>query len=194
MWSDAVAVHPWVGSLYATPLHFKDRTLILGESNYTTPEKFTSSLVIDCVLDDMSTHENRDTTGFCRFSTKIRRTIWGRDESLGPIGFWESVAFYNFVQPLVGDRARVRPTDEMWKESAPAFAEVMQSLQPARVLVLGKANWDNLLQCMPHEEIGPYVAEIEVASKIFRAGFINHPSSSSSYSTWHPIANAFLFT
>jgi hypothetical protein len=194
MWSDAVAVHPWVGNLYTNPLHFKQRTLILGESNYTTPENYKSSLVIDCVLDDMSTHENRDTTGFCRFSTKIRRTIWGRDESIGPLAFWKNVAFYNFVQPLVGDRARMRPTDEMWEGSASAFAEVMLLLQPARVLVLGKANWDNLLQRVPHEKIGQYVAEIEVASTIFRAGYINHPSSSLSYSTWHPIANAFLFS
>lgn len=193
MWSDDVSVHPWVGSLYHNPLHLKHRTLILGESNYTTAEKFRSDLVINCVLDDMSTEDNRDTTGFCRFSTKIRRTIWGRDESFGPIGFWPDVAFYNFVQPLVGDRARIRPTEEMWKDSSPAFNEIMHSLQPVKVLVLGKANWDNLLRSLPHKNTGQYVADIEVSSKIFQAGFINHPSSRLSYSTWHPIAKAFLF-
>jgi hypothetical protein len=194
MWSDAVAVHPWVGNLYPSPLHFKYRTLIVGESNYTTPEKYKSSLVIDCVLDDMSASGDRDTTGFCRFSTKLRRIIWGRHEPFGPSGLWHDVAFYNFVQPLVGDRARMRPTDEMWNGSVSAFAEVVQSLNPARVLVLGKANWENLLRSLPHKKIGPCVAELEVTSTNFRAGFINHPSSSLSYSTWHPIAQAFLFT
>lgn len=195
MWSDDVVVHPWVGNRYYDPIHFYCRTLILGESNYTTPDKFKSNLVIDCVLDDMNTDcaIERDTAGFCRFSTKVRRVIFGRSESLGPAGFWTDVAFYNFVQFRVGDSARVRPTDEMWRKSALAFAEVIQSLQPAKILVLGKANWDNLLHLVPHEKVGPYTADIEVAEKIVRAGFINHPSSSLTYSTWQPIAHALLF-
>jgi hypothetical protein len=194
MWSEAVVVHPWVGTLYAAPLHFKHRTLILGESNYTTPDKFNSSLVIDCVLDDVNTDENveRDTAGFCRFSTKTRRVIFGPSKSLKPSDFWSDIVFYNFVQSCVGDKARMRPTDEMWKRSVSAFSEVMEMLQPARVLVLGKANWDNLLRCISHEKVSPYFADIVVASKTYRAGFINHPSSSLSYSTWQPIANALL--
>src|SRR6478752_3782801 len=139
MWSSSLIVHPWVGTHFPCPKHFSHNTLILGESNFTTPEKFGPSLVQDCVRDDLSKDlQNRDTTGFCRFSTKIRRIVFGRDEAIGPERFWQDVAFYNFVQFLAGDQARVRPTSEMWEQSVPAFVEIIEKLQPSRILVLGK--------------------------------------------------------
>ena len=76
-----------------------------------------------CIRD--SGDKNRDTNGFCRFSTKIRRVIFGLNESLGPSGLWQDVAFYNFVQCLVGDKTRIRPTYAMWKESVTAFLEAV---------------------------------------------------------------------
>ena len=73
MWSEDVTVHPWVGANYEAPRHLKHKTLILGESNYTQADKFNAQLVIDCVRNDTSTdpNEERDTTGFCRFSTRV---------------------------------------------------------------------------------------------------------------------------
>lgn len=194
MWSSNVVVHPWIGCHYKTPIHFKYKTLILGESNFTDPpENFNSSLVIRCVEDDIAVFgEDRDTNGFCRFSTKIRRTIFGRDESLGPDGLWQDVAFYNFVQSLVGNKARIRPTFEMWKESVPAFFEVVEKLQPSRVLVLGKANWNNLLQHVEHNPRGQHLATLTLGANLVTAGYINHPSSSLAYATWQPIARQLL--
>lgn len=196
MWSSSVGVHPWVGERYGSPVHLKHKTLIMGESNFTDPEKFNSSLVINCVLNDLSTDptEVRDTTGFCKFSTKIRRIIFGRSESLGPNGFWQDVAFYNFVQSHVGEKARIRPTPEMWRQSVPAFFEIIETLKPSRVLVLGKANWNNLLEHVEHEIVDQFVAEITIGSKRIRAGYVNHPSSSLSYLTWQPIAAKLLLT
>jgi hypothetical protein len=82
MWSNAVKVHPWIGSNYEVPKHFPRKTLILGESNFTKPELFGESLVQDCVRGDISDYSNgRDTTGFCRFSTKIRRILFGAVKS-----------------------------------------------------------------------------------------------------------------
>jgi hypothetical protein len=105
MWSDSVKVHPWVGLNYETPKHFLYKTLIFGESNFTQSEKFTKKLVQECVRNDLSTDPlvERDTTGFSKFSTKIRRILFGREEKLGPEGLWQNIAFYNFVQSLVGD-------------------------------------------------------------------------------------------
>ena len=196
MWSSNVAVHPWVGSNYGNPIYFKYKTLILGESNFTNPpENFNSSLVTRCVEDDLAVGDkNRDTNGFCRFSTKIRRVIFGLNESLGPSGLWQDVAFYNFVQCLVGDKARIRPTYEMWKESVPAFLEVVEKLQPTRVLVLGNANWNNLLlhfQCKPESQ---HTATMTVGSNLITVGYINHPSSSLAYATWQPVARQLLLT
>lgn len=196
MWSSTVAVHPWVGDNYNNPIHFKYKTLILGESNYTDPpENFNSSLVIRCVEDDLAVgYPERDTSGFCRFSTKIRRIIFGRNELLGPNGLWHDVAFYNFVQSLVGGTSRVRPTFKMWGESAPAFIEVVEKLQPSRVLVLGKANWNNLLQHVQHQQESPHIATLTVGANSITAGYINHPSSSLVYATWQPIARQLLLT
>lgn len=195
MWSDKIAVHPWVGEKYENPVNLLHKTLVIGESNYTEPGKFNTVLVKNCVLNDLSTDlTERDTTGFCRFSTKLRRTIFGRDETIGPNNFWQDVAYYNFVQKLVGDKPRVRPTQKMWEESVPLFEEVVSKLEPSKVFVLGKANWQNLLAHIKHETVDPFTARLEVDSKSFAAGYINHPSSSLSYNQWHPIAKKFLLT
>ncbi len=157
MWSSKVVIHPWIGKRYKNPKYFKERTLVLGESNFTQPENFNKNLVIRCVEDDINIHgENRDTTGFCRFSTKIRRVIFGRDESIGPEGLWSDVSFYNFIQMLVGDKSRMRPTQEMWNNSIPAFTEVIETLQPQRILVLGKQNWKNLIENLDIEPQNEY--------------------------------------
>lgn len=196
MWSSKVVVHPWVGSNYENPINFKYKTLILGESNFTDPpENFNSSLVTRCVEDDLAVgDQDRDTNGFCRFSTKIRRVIFGRNESLGPYGLWQDVAFYNFVQTLVGDKARIRPTYEMWRESVPAFFEVIEKLLPTRVLVLGKANWNNLLQHLQCQPEGLHMATLAIGTNLITAGYINHPSSSLAYATWQPVARELLLT
>lgn len=196
MWSNKVRVHPWVGDRFNQPKHLIHKTLILGESNFTEKTQFRPSLVQDCVLNDLSIdpHEERDTTGFCRFSTKIRRIIFGRDESVGPTGFWPDVAFYNFVQSLVGEKARIRPSQEMWSASVPAFIEIASVLKPSRILVLGKANWDNLLQHIEHETVDECIVNLKVGAELIAAGYVNHPSSSLSYAKWQPIARNILFS
>lgn len=193
MWSNAVQVHPWVGSNFEAPKHFPRKTLLLGESNFTKPELFSESLVQDCVKGDISDHSSsRDTTGFCRFSTKIRRILFGGGEFIEPCDLWGDVAFYNFVQFLVGGQSRIRPTQEMWAKSVPAFSEIIQKLNPQQILVLGKENWKNLLNHIEHERIDEYAATLKVGSNRIKAVYINHPSSSLSYSKWQPIAKRIL--
>lgn len=194
MWTDNIVVHPWIGGKYFRPFRFKHKTLILGESNYTEVNKFSSRLVIECVENDCTTNpsEERDTSGFCKFATKIRRTVFGHNEQINPNDFWQDVAFYNFVQSRVGDKARIRPTPEMWQESAPAFFEVVSMLRPDRLLVLGKRNWNNLLRYVDHQAIDQFAANLKVGSEFVTAGYINHPSSAFSYSTWQPIAQRLL--
>ncbi len=194
MWSSNVAVHPWIGENYDNPTHFKYKTLILGESNFTSPpDNFNSSLVIRCVKDDLSSNsQERDTNGFCRFSTKLRRIIFGQNERLGPNGLWQDVAFYNFIQMLVGDSPRIRPTQEMWADSIPAFNEVINLTQPLRILVLGKANWNNLINHIPCSQNSQHAAVLNIGNTLIQAGYVNHPSSSLSYAAWHPIAQQLL--
>lgn len=183
-------VKPWVGDRYESPSIFPHRTLIVGESNYVdSPEKFNPYIVINCVADDLS---GDDPTGFGKFSTKLRRVIFGSDGDMGPHGFWPNVAFYNFVQYLVGDAARQRPTNEMWKSSVPAFERVVEDLKPERILVLGLENWRNLLACMNHTPVSRHQAVLKVGSRDVVAGYIQHPSSSMSYAEWGPVARSLL--
>ncbi len=196
MWSNLVHVYPWLGKHYEQPKHLIHKTLILGESNFTKLGKFNRELVQACVKNDISTDplEEKDTNGFCRFSTKLRRIIFGSDTAICPEDFWQDVAFYNFVQVRVGDRSRIRPTEEMWRESVPVFNEIVSRLIPRRILVLGKANWFNLLAHVEHEKIDKYKAMLTVGKHSVLAGYVNHPSSSLSYSTWQPIAKEVLFS
>lgn len=181
---------------YTAPVNFKHKTLIVGKSNYTSPpENFNSTLVVRCVEDDLAVQNpDRDSTGFCRFSTKIRRVIFGRDETLGSNGLWSDVAFYNFVQALAGDRSRIRPSAQMWARSVPAFVEVVEKLWPSRILVLGKANWKNILLNTQHHSLNPDTARLMIGRTSITAGYINHPSSNLTYATWQPIAHQLLFT
>lgn len=193
MWSDTVQVYPWVGNNFEMPKHFPRKTLLLGESNFTQPELFSNDLVQECVRGDISDYsKDRDTSGFCRFSTKIRRILFSGGEVIDPSGLWQDVAFYNFVQFLVGGESRIRPTQEMWKKSVPAFNEIIAKLNPLQILVLGKANWNNLLAHIEHEKVDEYMAMLNVGNCRVNAVYINHPSSSLSYSKWQPIAKRIL--
>ncbi len=193
MWTD-VNVYPWRGENYECPTIFPFRTLILGESNYTDADKFDEKLVINCILDDIGIADDRDTQGFCKFSTKIRRVIFGRDTKITPQEFWSNAAFYNFVQYRVGDKSKKRPTPLMWSDSVKAFSEVVSALRPERILVLGKGNWDNLLSNVSHDPIDKTTATIIVNGYSTLAGYIFHPSSGSgfSYQRWQPVAERFV--
>lgn len=185
---NSVSVKPWIGDNYISPDIFKYRTLILGESNYTTEENFGPELVINCVKCHLG--ENDD-DNFSRFATKTRRTIF--EESLvSKDQFWHSVAFYNFVQFRVGDRSRTRPTEEMWKLSAPAFDEVLSAYKPERILVLGLSNWNQLMRCVPAIKTGQDRATINYTGGALLAGYIQHPSSNLSYAKWGPAARGLL--
>ncbi len=128
---------PWVGDRYAAG-DLGVRLLVLGESHYSKdaprPE-FTRWLTREYVEGRM-TH---------RFWTRLARTIsgrtLGRDECRA---FWHSVTFYNFIQELVGGRARVRPTPEMWSAAQGPFQHVLSMLDPDAVLVVGSQLWDHL--------------------------------------------------
>ena len=51
--------------------------------------------------------------------------------------FWNKVAFYNYIQEVVGEEPRDRPTDAMWERAEQPFLQVVKSLSPDIVVVLG---------------------------------------------------------
>lgn len=154
-----VTFHPWVGKHYGLKSDFGIRLLVLGESHYHEDLKFSDSDFTQEVVRTWG-QERRS-----RFFTVIAKVLlrtegWISDDERSKI--WEHVAFYNFVQSIVGDGPRIEPTFRQWCEAQTPFATVLQSLEPDAVLVLG---W------RPAEHILHQPANVSF-------GTIAHPSSS----------------
>nr|WP_282557316.1 MULTISPECIES: hypothetical protein [Providencia] len=75
--------------------------------------------------------------------------------------FWEHVAFYNYIQSIVEESGRIRPTNEMWEEAEKPFLVVVESLKPDVVIVLGSM-------------LGEWVPALNDNVKV---AYLYHPSS-----------------
>ena len=192
---EACTHDPWKGSLYDAGLRSK-RVLLLGESHYAGPDTkagigpqpgtktFTSDGIRAWALGSRR-H---------RFFTKVPR-LFDADPTVTQAreDFWAHVAFYNYVQQIVGDRGRMAPTDEMWASAATPFRDVLEDLRPQRVVVFGSRLWSRLPRG-PQRLLGevagdPVHAEARSLSNgdevLF--GMTAHPSSSRfRYATWKP--------
>ena len=60
------------------------------------------------------------------------------------VGFWESVAFYNYVQEFVGDHPRDRPTSAQWEQAGKVLPTVLTTLRPHFVLACGRQLYEHL--------------------------------------------------
>lgn len=161
-----VIFQPWVGPHYHQSPLFGMRILVLGESHYgdeDEPSDFTARMVQEYAIDSR-----------LAFFTKITKLLLGLDASNDLSDearkqCWENIAFYNFVQVMVGYTSRKRPTAEMWQAAKAPFQQVVAQLQPDLILVLGK-------------KLADYVPEVDPAIEICR---VYHPSSSSfTYKMW----------
>lgn len=84
--------------------------------------------------------------------------------------FWNSVAYYNFLQEFL-PTSRVTPSSDLWKRSEKAFSEVLAVLVPDLIICFSKRNGDRIR----------YLAgRVPVA-------VVNHPSSHFSYSKFNPV-------
>ncbi len=133
-----VRFQPWIGSKYVAGNRFGKRVLVLGESHYADASEATP---------DITTRVVRTYGQLQRkiaFFTKVPKILLQMDASTfltdeDKAEAWEHVAFYNYVQELVGPDPRKPPTSEQWAAAQPPFREVVESLRPQIVLVLGIA-------------------------------------------------------
>lgn len=137
---------PWKGKGYgkSNNLGLPARLLILGESHYGNPKDWDR-------WDRQTTV--RVVREYCEevrypFFKKTMRTVLGPDVPADTSGqriqFFDSVAFYNYVQSSVGDKHYIPPTEEMWVEAAPPFHATCKSLRPTHILACGWRLWDNI--------------------------------------------------
>lgn len=138
--SDSVRFLPWVGSNYGSKSRWGTRVLMVGESHYTSngnakPRDFTQHCV--------ETHASGKWKSKSTFWTRAKRVLVEKG-AVSHREFWDSVAFYNYVQELVGEGPRKRPTERMWEISKAPFEEVVEALNPGCIVVLGKGLWKHL--------------------------------------------------
>jgi hypothetical protein len=129
---------PWVGNRYKSEGLDGRRVLILGEAHYGKPEEETSVFTRECV-ESLARGPNPT-----KFFTIIAKLLLGvpAGTSLSHADrseFWDRVAFHNYVQSFPCSESRVRPTPAMWQIAAQCLPEVLMTLRPQFVLVLGRA-------------------------------------------------------
>ena len=136
----SVRYHPWIGSDYTGAGLGGRRILILGESHYIGDPEWDTPDFSEVVVRKFGIVEPR------RFFTVVRRTVQpeGGESPEERSSFWNSVAFYNYVQSSAGKGPRERPTPEMWRDAAVPFFEVLSALKPHGMVVLGRELWWNL--------------------------------------------------
>ena len=162
---------PWVGEKYNEEGLYGVKILFLGESHYGTkgnekPET-TINVVKRLALCEERCHRFFTTTAKLALLKNSKNSITKKERK----ELWNKVAFYNYIQEFVANKARVRPSDEMWSFSEKAFLDVIEELQPQLIVVLGK-------------ELGRKLPSIPNNIVVCR---VNHPSSGFKYSEWLPV-------
>lgn len=196
---------PWVGENYGrSKLFGHNRLLIIGASHYEWCRKCWDEHIergpdttCRCVVDGYQEG------GIQHFRNIEYAFLNQRCEPAGREAFWQSIAYYNFVQRMVGHWSgggrAAAPTPEMWREGRDLFPKVIRTLKPDFVVVLGRTVWEQ----MPEQESGTLLSSItksertieaciyKVGRKVVLAGVVRHPARGLG-KPWHPVLTQFL--
>ena len=202
------AFSPWIGHAYIKGIQRK-KILILGESHYHDCTKDANCNTPEGALEN---HQNLTYSAVAR---------WKNQSHSSPLSwkvpalfnfkfqekekFWDSVAFYNFMQTGAGASAQCKRRKDIWNEnnSVASFQAVLDVLLPDLVLVLGKGNWLNLpsnermLRAKPRPE-----SELQLLAKIGNkdsgdtvAYWYRHKAGDALFApVFHPASAAFRVT
>jgi hypothetical protein len=176
---------PWVGDRYTAGGQFGVRLLLLGESMYQKGPGSLTPGILTSMIERIIRGESRH-----KFFTLVYQTVAGRTKRESApaevAAFWQSVAFYNYIQSSVGDQPRQRPTEESWAQSRGALVEVVGQIAPQAVLVLGRELWKRLVSLGLVQATGEEFGRLNVGPGAV-ATFINHPSSPRGFTwqKWH---------
>lgn len=143
-----VRFQPYVGERFNDSC-YGIRLLVLGESHYHDDANPNSSFTYDVVQQNAFQAGNA-------FFTKVTKLLRGNDAALSEedrIETWKHVAFYNYIQEIVGNAPRIPPTKEMWKAANEPFVEVVSRLKPDVILVLGIKLWSQIPDLPPEHPV-----------------------------------------
>lgn len=181
------AFYPWVGSNYSKSNIFNKKVFVLGESIYCEdPEdcggcypgaiNLCNYLQIHIVLENML--GNISTPLY----TKIYKLLADENITSKQV-FWNSISFGNFVQTSVANKARVRPSEDMWELSKNIFIKTLSRLEPDKIIVLGNELWENLpgiynIDWIPitnNKDVGYSEFKCRLIDKEIDAAILGHP-------------------
>jgi len=197
---EGVRFVPWVGKSYRKNNLFNDkRLLILGESHYEWCAlcwkkhiQRGKDLTCGCIAEHLI-----DGTNSISHWRIVEYALTGKilDEAERTY-FWHSVAYYNFIQELVGyfggGGRPPKATSQMRENSEQPFIEVIKILSPDIIIVLGYTLWN----CLPHED-GTLKPITKNGKKMERCYYllndkktiacrVRHPAAGLG-STWYPV-------
>jgi hypothetical protein len=180
MKKNTVRFAPWVGSQYAEG--FCDlRILLVCESHYGDKEHERPTATPEIVKALALGEKHPRATGKLRrhpHFTKIMcavKNVRNSFSSAQKKEFWNSVAYYNFLQEFIRG-SRVPPPKDAWERGKSAFTEVLDVLAPD-LIVCFSARTGGLIQ--------PLAGSVPVA-------VVNHPSSRFAYSRVNPVIAALI--
>jgi hypothetical protein len=174
----AVRFAPWVGTQYATDGFRGLRVLLVsesfyGDSRYERPD-VTAEVIKALALGLRNTHTQGKVARHPHyakiFAAMNNRPTAGVFNRAKRAGFWDKVAYFNFIQQFLG-ASRDDPPSGAWARGKPAFLEVMQVLQPQLVVCFSLRNG---------ARVRKLACDVPVA-------VVNHPSARFSYQRANPI-------
>lgn len=151
--TEQVYFRPWIGADYGKGSRWNVSLLLLGEAHYdSTEDEVTPRFTQQCI-EAHASGKLQDA-----YWTNVMNTVLG--ESGSPSAderqaFWDSVAFYNYVQQMVGSGPTNRVAEQMWRDAEAPFLEVVRELEPECILVFGKKLWNELPE---PDDWGPVVS------------------------------------
>lgn len=135
---------PWVGARYTEGVHGL-RMLLVCESHYGRKEHerptVTPEIIKALALGQVHPLATAKPGKHAHF-TKIRAAVMkARPDgaSLDTLGFWQCVAYYNYLQEFVS-ACRKAPPQSAWGRSESAFSEVVSVLAPDLIVCFSKRN------------------------------------------------------
>ena len=194
-----VRFRPWVGDQYGRLSRWELSVLLLGESHYDEGfgqgEHLTEFVV--------RRHVRREGKQY-PFWTKIAKTFVGPmyESAADRRSFWQSVAFYNYVQEFAGTGPRQRPTPRQFRSAWLPFSEVVGELRPDVVVVLGFGLWDALDPLLASRSAldvpayggrsGTFATLPQAHPGVGVTGFIKHPSAAFRPDDWRSWVSALM--